>query len=286
MRAPARIAVLALSGLRASSALAAAMAPAASPAHVVPAPIVSAPVPQVADGGDIRVPAGSYYVGRAMGDLDYKKLANASTPGFLVMRGEVTQRLFAEIVAWGTLHGYAFEDACKTCDRSHDAQPVATVSWRDAALLANALSERAGLDVVYRDQAGLPVRESTGIDHAVVEPTLTGYRLPTIPEWQIALRGADKALVDGSYGGPAQSPNALGLIDTVGPLGEWTASSMDPVEGKRRYFHCNETVDGVMRLSNCGEHAPGWADASVGVRLVRKLTLPPAQPDRGSGTSR
>jgi formylglycine-generating enzyme required for sulfatase activity len=272
MRALGRIAVLALSGLWASPALAATMSPVGVPARAVPAPTVAAPAPPAADGGDVKVPAGSYYVGRATGDLDYRKLANATTPGFMVMRGEVTQGLFAEIVAWGTLHGYAFEDACKTCDRSHDDKPVATLSWRDAALLANALSERAGLDAVYRDQAGQPVREATGIDRAVVEPTLTGYRLPTIPEWQIALRGADKALVDGSYGGPAKAPNALGLIDTAGPLGEWTASSMDPVEGKRQYFHCNETVDGAMRLSNCGQHAPGWADATVGVRLVRKLT--------------
>jgi formylglycine-generating enzyme required for sulfatase activity len=251
MRGAPRGAVLALLGL------------CAGPARAAP--------PAAPDIVEIRVPAGSYYVGKASGDLDYKKLANASTAGFLIMRGEVTQGLFAELVAWGTLHGYAFEDACTTCDRGHDALPLAHVSWRDAALLANALSERAGLDAVYRDKDGQPVREAAGIDHAVVEPTLGGYRLPTIPEWQIALRGADKALADGSYGGPPKSPNALGLVDTAGPLGEWTASGMDLGDGTPHYFFCNETVDGVMRLSQCDLRSPGFAEVFVGFRLVRKL---------------
>ena len=115
------------------------------------------------------------------------------------------------------------------------------------------------------------MREAAAIDHAVVEPTLAGYRLPSIPEWQIALRGADKALADGSYGGPVRSPNALGLVDTAGPLGEWTASGMDLGDGKSHDFACNGTVDGTVRLSQCDLRAAGWSGPLVGVRLVRSL---------------
>lgn len=231
---------------------------------------------QVADHGEAdlataRVPAGKYYVGRVTGQRDYQALANATTPGFLVLRGEVTQGLFGAMTAWGILHGYSFGDSCKDCDRSHDAAPVAGVTWRDAALLANALSERDGLDAVYRDAAGQPVRDAKTMDRAVIEPTLSGYRLPTIPEWQIALRGADKGLADNSYGTPGRSPNALGLTDTAGPLAEWTASSMDTGEVRKNLFACNEARNGVIEWSNCSARPSTAADPDLGFRLVRKL---------------
>ena len=238
-------------------------------------PAMAAAPPPAPVASEVKVAAGSYYVGKATGIFDYKKMANATTPGFLVMRAEVTQGLLEEVFAWGTLHGYDFEDACKTCDRDHDDRPAGGVSWRDAALLANAMSERAGLDAVYRDRQGQPVHAAADIEHAVVEPSLPGYRIPTIPEWQIALRGADKAMADGSYGGPVTSPNALGLIDTAGPLVEWTASSMDLGDASPHFFFCNEEVDGVRRLSQCDLRSPSTAASFVGVRLVRRLGAEP-----------
>ncbi|WP_131113259.1 formylglycine-generating enzyme family protein [Lichenihabitans psoromatis] len=241
------------------------------------------PEPRVVED---TVPAGRYYVGRASGMRDYRALFNADTAGYRVMRGEVRARLFDEVTVWAILHGYQFEPPCGACDRSDPAKPVSHVSWRDAAVWANALSEMQGLDAVYRSQDGQPIRSSVppeGIDRAVIEPTLTGYRLPTIPEWQIAIRGADKALTDGTYGAlPVPTPNALGLIDTSGPLAEWTSSSMAIGDGKPRYFVCNETVDGVVSLNTCTAHETGAADQSIGFRLIRRLDdKPPAVPAAG-----
>jgi formylglycine-generating enzyme required for sulfatase activity len=288
----ARVIVLAF-GLTGSPALAAA----APPLHVrVPVPDATAPAkpkaerpqetrpvpakPDKAVADEVPVPAGRYYVGRATGLLDYARLANASTPGFLVMRTLVTQALFKQVTDWGVQHGYTFEPLCAACDRHDPTKPVTSVTWRDAAVWANALSEMRGLDAVYRSPEGQPIRVSVPpdvIDRAVIEPTLSGYRIPTIPEWQIALRGADKAMADDTYGLRAtDGVNALGLAGVAGPLAEWTAtaSNLDDTTHAHAHYACNRLQDGVPNLSACDLESAGFSDGLLGVRLVRKL--PPA----------
>ena len=234
-------------------------------------PVARVHVPGIVEG---RVAAGSYYVGRVFGPRDYRALANASTPGYLVMLGELTQGQFRQIGAWASQHGYTFGPPCKACDRAHPAAPVVGVSWREAALLANALSEMRGLDPVYRDKAGAPVRSAMppeGLDHAVVEPSQSGYRLPTIPEWHIAMRGGGKALAEGSYGAtPGPAPNALGLTGAAGPLAEWTGNSTDLGDGKPLFYACNEPVDEHPSLTACDPHSPGFREGLIGLRFVRK----------------
>ena len=73
-----------------------------------------------------------------------------------------------------------------------DNNPVANVSWQQAAEYCNFLSLREGLTPVYEQRFG---------DFEAIRPFPNGYRLPTEAEWVWALRfGASKSAAKFSWG--------------------------------------------------------------------------------------
>jgi formylglycine-generating enzyme required for sulfatase activity len=82
----------------------------------------------------------------------------------------------AEYRRWKSNHS---SSALKGHSLDGDSQPVAGLSWKDAALYCNWLSNREGLPAFYRIEAG----EVNGFDWDA-----HGYRLPTETEWAWAAR--------------------------------------------------------------------------------------------------
>lgn len=105
--------------------------------------------------------------------------------GFYLATTEVTNSQFK---AFASKHSssHASQQTLST-----PTQPVVNVSWNQAALYCNWLSEQEGLPSVYRVEEGKVV----GFD-----PQATGYRLPTEAEWAWAARYQDGAMKKYAWG--------------------------------------------------------------------------------------
>ena len=74
---------------------------------------------------------------------------------------------------------------------NRDHQPVAQVSWQQAASFCNWLSKREGLPLFYREANGIIVGYN---------PSATGYRLPSEAEWAWAARANGAKLIKFPWG--------------------------------------------------------------------------------------
>ena len=104
-------------------------------------------------------------------DVDLTRLYYLAT-------NEVTNAEFREFAS-GHSSG-EFQDA----DLDRDDQPVANISWEEAALFCNWLSRQEGKEPFYIEEFGSIVGIDTGS---------LGYRLPTEAEWAWAARHVDDA---------------------------------------------------------------------------------------------
>jgi formylglycine-generating enzyme required for sulfatase activity len=155
------------------------------------------------------------------------------TRSFWISEKEVTNAEFVKFRsghASGSYHGNALDAP---------DQPVANVSWEDAARYANWLSKQEGLPPAYREEKGTMVP---------VLPLGTGYRLPTEAEWEFVAR----------YGARASAP----------PLRFPWGADMPPPNGSGNYAD-----DGPLRLPFV---IPGYADPFPAAAPVGKFPANPA----------
>ena len=156
-----------------------------------------------------------------------------------------------------------------------DDLPVENVSWIDAVVFCNKLSEKAGLEPAY------------SINKYNVEwnRNANGYRLPTVEEWQYAAKGGENYEYSGSdnldevgwYDGNSGSkthpvaqkkPNGYGLYDMSGNVWEWC---WDSNSSKYRYY-CGGSWH--YNANGCEVGDRGYNDAiitsnNLGFRVVR-----------------
>jgi len=198
------------------------------PGHRPPKPMRSA---QADDGellelGGARyelqlIPAGSFLMGSPLEedgrDPDESLHRVTTSRAFLLGRTEVTQELFKAVTG------------VNPAEFSGPRRPVEQVSWSDAVLFCNLLSQAAGLKPAYTG-SGNEVRWNREAD---------GYRLPTEAEWELAARAGVEG---GRYAadGPLEASawykensglqthpvgqlaaNPWGLYDMTGNVYEW-----------------------------------------------------------------
>ncbi|MFJ4632706.1 formylglycine-generating enzyme family protein [Streptomyces sp. NPDC088847] len=160
--------------------------------------------------------------------------------------------------------------------------PVETVSWRDAVVFCNSLSQQEELTPFYGfDDQGEVV---------VSEPSADGYRLPTEAEWEYACRAGtggprygpldDIAWYRGNSGERPHEPGGLlpnpwGLHDMLGNVWEWCWDLYDPeVYGTYRVLRGGGWFDEhwSCRASVRRRSHPTFRVDDVGFRVARSLT--------------
>jgi formylglycine-generating enzyme len=153
---------------------------------------------------------GTSYTGVAFTMID------VPAQSYEIAQTEVTYELWYAVKTWALNNGYSFANAGRegndgtagAAPTSSSQEPVTTVSWRDAMIWCNALTEYyaakggTGYKCVYCSDSAYttPIRTSTASsidmtdgkqDAPYINPDAKGFRLPTGEEWYQAARYID-----------------------------------------------------------------------------------------------
>ena len=123
----------------------------------------------------VFVEGGTFQMGDEKGDLweGCRPVHSVTVSDFAISKYEVTQKLYLEVM--GTNPSYL---------KSNDL-PVVNVSWYDAVMFCNKLSEREGLTHAYTISG----------TNVTWNKNANGYRLPTEAEWEYAGRAGKEELI-------------------------------------------------------------------------------------------
>lgn len=171
---------------------------------------------------------------------------SVSVSDFYISKYEVTQELYSQIMSDvpGVNSEPSYFKDFPVEGENQNLRPVERITWYDALLFCNKLSEKEGLQPVYT----LTDIERYSKDNAIkyadfkADYSRNGYRLPTNAEWIYAAAGGEKSKGFIKYSGSEditevawcdknsddmthqvalKKPNELGLYDMTGNVAEW-----------------------------------------------------------------
>ena len=171
---------------------------------------------------------------------------------FSLARYETSYNTWYEVLQWANSHSYKIvktgregeygavgsQTAMNTGKPKFVEMPVCGITWRDAMVWCNALSEMCGLTPVYYTDANFktPIRDSTGpdskelseyliqpgkVDNPYVNKNANGYRLAYREEWEYAARKKTDGgfisgrNVSGDDSGAMFSPTAIETMNGI-----------------------------------------------------------------------
>lgn len=160
-------------------------------------------------------------------------------------------------------------------------KPVETVSWKDAIIFCNLLSDEAGLKPCYT---------INNIEEILFNHLANGYRLPTEAEWEYACKAGTTEIRYGEINNIAwykenseksthdvglKEPNPWGLYDMLGNVWEWCSDIYDEtVYGSYRIFRgggWNDEERGCLATNRRRSHPTSFKIDDLGFRIARNL---------------
>jgi formylglycine-generating enzyme required for sulfatase activity/outer membrane protein assembly factor BamB len=255
-----------------------------------------------------------------------KDAAGKSIPDFYIAKCEVPYVLFQRVRRWGVSPQFVFDEFYPyvtdndgdmgSMDYAHEGkllehgpdEPATDMTWLDAVLWCNMLSEYEGREPVYYFTSDFKfvMRRALvrrwGIRNPIYKPKVfvkwdaDGYRLPTPAEWVAAAGpgavGDTEAWTGKNAKGTThdvgtRKPNALGIHDMFGNVWEYTwdaGKQYDPSPVKFKAEHTvmggdfNFPADPWSKRGNPHGDEPHKGHFSIGLRVVRRQKGLPAPP--------
>ncbi len=261
------------------------------------------------DRGDARFVMKLVPAGRAPGGtMDLPGALAVSSP-FWLGRTEVTRGLYGAVAASGEARGYELAPLpplpAGVKRGSANSLPVEEITWFDAVVWCNLLSELTGLEPVYRFPGadGGTVRKVSDLaalcaaGGPAVNAESRGFRLPSSQEWEFAARYRDGSQwTSGTWpsGGVASwieysrsdlvahydrenpapvaslASNGLGIFDMSGNVWEWCLDAFtDP-----------ESADSLPKRVTRGG---SWMGNAWRIQIGGAFGTPPGNRERGQG---